>query len=45
MKLIKDPTKLKSVINPSTFTKEEVDEILSVVENKNKDLYKINLLA
>ena len=31
MKLIKDPTKLKSVINSSTFTKEEVDEISTLL--------------
>ena len=27
MRLIKEPNKLKSIVEPSTFTKEEIDEI------------------
>ena len=27
MRLIKDPNKLKSVVEPTTFSKEEIDEI------------------
>ena len=34
MKLIKDPNKLKSVITPSTFTKEEIDKVSKVLSTE-----------
>jgi len=34
MKLIKDPSKLKSVITPSTFTKEEIDKVSKVLSTE-----------
>jgi len=34
MKLIKDPNKLKSVITPSTFTKEEIDKVSKVLSKE-----------
>jgi peptide deformylase len=34
MKLIKDPSKLKSVITPSTFSKEEIDKVSKVLSTE-----------